>query len=122
MKTLFITMAAKVTICLQIKRLGNFFGKNFKGLIPRVCIKLSPYFITISGAKSYQSRASHVIELFAEAIAQAQVEKRRLNQHFIGFSAVIMLPIIQHWYGRFFLERTLPSALVKGTSEIQDFN
>ena len=115
-------MAVKLLTCLQIKRLGNFFRKNLKGLIPHVYIKLSPRVISISGAKSYQSRTSHVIELFAEAIAQAQAEKRRSNQLSIGFSAVIMLPIIQHWHGIFFLERTLPSALVKGTSEIQDFN
>ena len=69
-------------ICLRIKRLGNFFRKNFKGLIPHVCIKLSPWFITISGVKSYQSRTSHVIELFAEAIAQAQAEKKEIKPTF----------------------------------------
>ena len=75
-------MAVKLLTCLQIKRLGNFFRKNFKGFIPHVCIKLSPRVISISGAKSYQSRTSHVIELFAEAIAQAQAEKKEIKPTF----------------------------------------
>ena len=114
-------MAAKVIICLQIIRLENFFRKNFKGLIPHVCIKLSPWFIAISGAKSYQSRTSHVIELFAEAIAQAQAKKEiKLTFYRIFCSDYVVHYPALAW--NILPGKNLAFSACKGTSEIQDFN
>ena len=72
-------MAIKSLAYLFAKRLIIYFRNNFKGFIPHVCIKLSSRSVSIRGVSSYQSRTFHVIELFAEAIAQAQAEQKKIK-------------------------------------------